>query len=61
MGFMKLMHLLQVYMYAFRVQVMPRGSYVRHHLIHYLDVEFPDAHPFSFEERAQDVHHLHEL
>ncbi len=26
-----------------------------------LDVEFPDAHPFSFEEHAQDVHHLHEL
>ena len=50
MCFMKLMHLLQVYMYAFRAQVMPRASYVRHHIIHCMDVECQDDHPLSFEE-----------
>ena len=61
MGFMKLMHLLQVYINAFRVQGMSRCSKIRHHIIHCLDVECSDAHPFSFEEHAQYVHHLHEM
>ena len=60
MGFLNRMHLLQEYTNGFRVQVMPRGNYVTQHLIQCLDVECPDAHPFSFEEHAQYVHDLHE-